>query len=220
MKLLRMLALTSFVALVGCASVEPNIGKFSEDKYFCSTVIGYQSYLEGYHVDLSYEQTWGVEELSELEAPAPSVTSGSPRATSSSGPQDGIPSELREALSNSGPIDYLVDEEAFEAPHEHGKRHEDNVSDRPVDITFCLEKGGEKIYFGWSDVKYREFVWSETPFSLRLAIERSCSLQSFPISTRGEYVKDSRIQVPSVRMRSFLTKARQSGESQVPNCPR
>lgn len=96
---------------------------------------------------------------------------------------------------------------------------EDVTTDRPVDVRLCLEKGGDRIYFGWGDAKYREFIWSESPFSLTLAVERTCMLQVFPISTRGRFVQDSRIQVPSVRLRAFLDAAKNSGEAQVADCP-
>ena len=219
MELFRLLALAVVATLSGCASIESNIGKFSDDKYFCSTVRGYQSYLDGYHEELSFEERWGIEELDELQQETyPTLVQDSSDALA----QQGVPSELLDGYANESVDHPFIDEEfedGFEAPHVHGRRFEDNVSDRPIDVTFCLQRGGEKIYFGWSDAKYGEFVWSDTPFSLRLAIDRSCSLQSFPISTRGEYVKDSRIQVPTVRMRSFLIGARQSGETQVPNCP-
>ena len=96
---------------------------------------------------------------------------------------------------------------------------EDPIGDRPTEVTLCLERGRDNVYFGWKDVKYREFIWSETPFALSLAEDRSCKLQSFPLSTRGRLVKDSRIQVPSRFVRAFLREAKESGESQIRDCP-
>ena len=188
LKFLRLCVIAFALALVGCASIESNIGKFSDDKYYCSTLRGYQSYLESYH-------------------------DGDPVDATDSA----IPGQL---VSNAAAsLQVGIDDQTFDAPHAPGRRLEDSVSDRPVDVRFCLERGRERIYFGWKDAKYREFIWSERPFSLRLAIVRSCTLSSFPLSTRGEYVKDSRIQVSTDRMRSFLDGARQSGETQVSDCP-
>lgn len=224
MYLLRPLALTLVVALAGCATIELNTGKFSDDKYFCSTLRGYQSYLESYHVEHGLEERFGVEELgssrqSTGDAPSGDFGDAEPQIS----PEQSLPRALQQAVNNEPRSDHpLNDQELetqFEAPHVPGRRLEDTVTDRSVDVMFCLEKGGENIYFGWMDAKYDEFVWSDTPLSLRIAIERSCTLQSFPISTRGQHVKDSRIQVLSARMRTFLAKARQSGESQVRDCP-
>lgn len=96
---------------------------------------------------------------------------------------------------------------------------EDIIGDRQTEVELCLKKGTFDIHFGWYDVKYRSFVWNKQPFGLELAVERSCNLQSFPISTRGHYVKDSRIQVLTESMREFLDEARESGEEQVQKCP-
>ncbi|MCY4144362.1 MAG: hypothetical protein OXG08_11850 [Gammaproteobacteria bacterium] len=192
MMFLRIIALVFVGALAGCASIHSSSEKFSDDKYFCSTVRGFQSYLESEHIELSINETIEIDgvEVPELLVP--------------------------EAQSK---LQLEVDDDVFDAPHEPGRRLEDAVSDRAIDVRFCLEKGEERIYFGWADAKYREFVWSETPISLRLATERSCTLSSFPLSTGGLHVQESRIQVPSAHVRSFLGKARQSGERQVPDCP-
>ncbi len=144
---LQVLSLAMLTVLVGCTNIQVPTGRFDDDKYFCQTLKGYQSYIE------------------------------------------------------------------YDAA-------EDINTDRRIDVRFCLEKGNDRIYFGWGDAKYREFVWSARPFSLDLAVERSCKLQSFPISTRGRYVKDSRIQVPSVRLRAFLDAAKESGEMQIQDCPK
>lgn len=78
------------------------------------------------------------------------------------------------------------------------------LEERNIIVRFCIgETSGVK--WGWADAKEKELIGSDT-LTLSFVNERSCQ-QQFPISVKGEYTRDSTIQLPGRSIRSYLKNA-------------
>ncbi len=78
------------------------------------------------------------------------------------------------------------------------------LDERKIFVRFCIgETSGVK--WGWADAREKQLIESYT-LPLSLVNSRSC-MQQFPITVKGEFTRDSTIQLPGRSIRSFLERA-------------